>query len=189
MTDENLIFQKVKEKFIDKNGRYKSSRIYWNLWEDDEESVGLEFCYGFINPFRSRCFIDTVKEESPETKLRFVSDLDNFNKSETFCYSMSKDYDEFMLFQSKTFLFSGLLTKFFIFDDSYTWLMHVDESVLFTSEDRVLDVLVSKLGGRAKVISSMQDDLQACSGYAKVWRKGILNSFKRRYVDPTPFYR
>lgn len=155
--------------------------FYWNLWEDNDESVGTDYCFGFTNTYLSQLLISTLSEVG-DNRLLFYSDFGVIS-DEIEVFTLGKSVEEFVDFQLKGFLLSGLTTKFYIFDSSCSWIIHVDESVLFSAEKELFLSLVHKMGGRSSVLESMKSDLINCSGEAKVWREAIIKKFNANLAN------
>ena len=171
-------FIEVKKKFIDhsfKPSEYKS--IFWNSWEDVEETIGEDYCFGVIDHSKSQCLVEATVGVS-QGPFMLVSDLGESPEEQLSFYKLDKTVKDLMLFQEEGFLSSGMTSKLFIFDESASWLVHVDESVYVVGEDVVMDNLVSCLGGATKVIDQMRSEMGVCSGDAKIWREPILKNFE-----------
>jgi len=161
---------RLKLSFCDK---YQG--VFWNIWEDEDEDVGTDYSYGIINKERSQILIDLIKKYNSASFLYFVGDVgESIEKSSPPICKLDLTYESFMNFQEEEFLGSGLTTKLYIFDESLSWIIHIDESVLIIGEDAFMKALIEAFGGIDSVFKKMESDSVNCSGYSKQWREAII---------------
>jgi len=170
------------EMFFELMKRFKSSdfevhRIFFNLWSDCNEQASFDFNFPIMSSEIVSVFMQVVDQGG---FFYFVSDVGVESEPFIIKYNIEKSVDSFMRFQKSDFNQTGLLTTFYIFDDSLEWYVLIDESVLFVMNERFSNKFVEKFGGSQVILERMQAEIKTTSGYAYRWRSEIISDFKRK---------
>tara|TARA_B100001123_G_C14963557_1_gene888688 strand:- start:229 stop:753 length:525 start_codon:yes stop_codon:yes gene_type:complete len=170
----------INEKFVELldnfDGEEKNCRrVFMISWADTDEQVGIDYCMPFMSEEDVSVVIRSIQ---PSGSLYFVSDVGTEEEPYHLSFSLPKTVESLINFQRCGFLKTDLLSAFYIFDDSLSWYILVDEGLMIAMKTHIFDKFLKEYGGANLLLSRMKHELEDSSGPAADLRANIIREFE-----------
>jgi hypothetical protein len=184
---ESLVAKIQGELFDEKSHKFPEfplkadwSAIVWNEWfsetsDLDDSDEGNDI----ISPEHFKAFANAVSKRSGSLQCWLIDTEPFVNSDGEFIErnftSIDLNWNSFNNFHK---LFDLPPSRFYLVDETLTWFLQVDESVLIAGDQEFMSVFVKNLGGYEVVLNNLNDYAEeGVSVQTKEWVSKITNRF------------
>jgi len=162
------------------------SAIVWHEWyKTIEESQESEEGCDIISPTHFKLLVDTIFERCG-SKHCWLMDTEPFvdNNGQFLERNFTKLPLNWSAFNSHYKLFEYTPSRFYMADESLTWFVHVDESVLIAGDQQFMTLFVEKIGGYETVLKNLNNYAgKGANQQTKQWVSNIIQRFESKHKN------
>jgi hypothetical protein len=180
---ESEIFKEKTSPFPAFSLKADWSAIVWPEWHSVSDEADELDGPCFISPQNFELLTEVIHKRTGSSNCWLIDTAAFVDKSGDF---LERNYARINLiwseFNQSHELFKFSPSRFYLVDESLSWLIHVDESVLIAGDDLFIALVLNKLGGLDEVQSKLLEytDEHATSAL-KLWIDHIAKRLSQRH--------
>ncbi len=162
------------------------SAIVWNEWYTSiEGSNAPDDGNNIISPQHFELLTSVIRESSGVTQYWLIDTEPCVDSNGQFIKRKFSKLDlTWQSFNQYHKYFDLAPMRFYLVDESLTWFIHVDESVLIAGDRQFMNLLVEKMGGYQQVMNDFDDYADEDSSVdTKQWISNIIQRFESKHKN------